>query len=179
MPSRSGYNPRIPSRSSVRRETKWSVGPNDSSGASSSGQVLWTNGVVLSTESLATIVRIRGFWDCWLTAGDAANAGFEGAIGLGLVSDEAFAAGAASVPGPISEVDWDGWMFHQFFNVKTQGAFNVASGLNMAYQRISIDCKAMRKITDGYTLCGVVEHTEIGTAVLAQEGNTRVLLKLS
>ena len=41
-----------------------------------------------------------------------------------------------------------------------------------------IDTKAMRKIPDGMTLTGVIEVTEVGTAVLDWHVNSRTLAKL-
>ena len=39
----------------------------------------------------------------------------QGAVGMMIVTDIAFAAGAASVPGPVTDAADDGWFVHQFF----------------------------------------------------------------
>ena len=39
-----------------------------------------------------------------------------GAVGLIVVSDNAVAAGAASIPGPMTDIDHDGWFAHQTFS---------------------------------------------------------------
>jgi len=67
------------------------------------------------------------------------------AIGLGIVTNEAGAAG--SVPNPAESsggADWDGWFVHQqlTWNTDTVGDF-------IEPRKIVIDSKAMRKVQDG------------------------------
>ena len=172
----SGLTRRIPVRS--RRTAKWSVGPKaEPIALTATGQQLGTS-VVLVTEAEATIVRLRGDFLVFLTAATAQGDGFSGAFGVGLVSNEAFNAGQAAVPGPVSEQDWDGWLYHRFFH-----SFSPNSGISVSeqaiIQRVEIDSKAMRKWSEGYTLTPVVEVLEEGTAVGEVWFQSRVLLKLS
>ena len=78
-----------------------------------------------------------------------------GAYGMGIVSNEAFAAGVASVPGPWTDGEWEGWMVWQPFAFR----FDVASDIGrlIASVQIEIDSKAMRKFEEGNTLIQVVE----------------------
>ena len=173
--SRRGF----PARS--RRTVTWGAGPNAIAQAvSSDGKALSTNGVILTGEAKATIIRIRGH--CHLTMGtlNAIGAGFRGAIGLGVVTDDAFVAGAASVPGPLTDSDWDGWMYHQYFDVRAVTA-SVADGVNAlsVSQRWDIDTKAMRKLSDNQVLAMVIDVVEAGICSMEWNADTRILLKLS
>jgi len=167
---------RFPARSQ-KRTTEWGAGPNaaDLSISSDTGQ-LWTNASTVVQRT--TIVRIRGYCEFLLTTGDAAGAGFFGAVGLMLVSDEAFAAGVTGVPSPLNlEADW---IWHSFFSVRVATA-TVADGVNAGgvYQRLEIDSKAMRIQSTNKTLVGVIDQAESTNAVMEFHSNTRVLDKLS
>ena len=136
----------------------------------------------MATEEKATIVRIRGIARVHQTVGSAVGAGFKGALGIGIVTAQAFAAGVTSIPGPITDSFWDGWMWHSFFDVRVVTA-TIADGANAASVSyvVPIDSKAMRK-WDGSSenvLVGVMELIEQTTAVMELEADTRVLIKLS
>ena len=166
------------SRSS-RRTTAWAIGPAEVDGSrASSGQQLWTTGVTTSSGKI-TIIRTRGLYHVTLNTADAVGSGFFGAIGIGLVTSNAFAAGNAAVPGPLTEEDWDGWLFHHYFDVRAITA-TIADGVNAASvsQRIVIDSKAMRKFDEDMTLVGVTEMTESTNATIEMQGQTRLLVKL-
>ena len=114
MAQRRGFPARI--QTSKKRQVAWGLGPNavDMTGAASNSAV-WSNGIGLVTDAEVTIVRIRGSFMVFLESFTAANDGFTGAIGIGIVNSQAFAAGIVSMPTPITESDWGGWMWHQFF----------------------------------------------------------------
>ena len=78
-----------------------------------------------------TIVRTYGLLSLMLRSATAIGDGFTGAFGIGKATAAAFTAGIASLPTPLMEVDWDGWLVHQFFDVRTgidtsDGAGNAA-----------------------------------------------------
>ena len=176
MARRNTFQAPILTRSS-KRQTIWGLGPeSNGQNASSSQKFLWSNGIILQADSMATIVRTRGSVLIFLNAVDAAAEGFVGALGLGIVSDEAFAAGAASVPGPLNVPEWPGWIWHSYFHILA--AANIGEGTVM--QRIEIDSKAMRKIKSGETMIGVAEVEERGDgATMALNAQTRMLFKLT
>jgi hypothetical protein len=101
-----------------------------------------------------TILRIRGLF----TVSSDQNSTTEdqvGVMGAIIVSDNAFAAGAASVPGPIADAadHWMLWMpFIHRYNVVT--AVGVMEGF--AHQH-PVDNKAQRVIEAGETLAFIVE----------------------
>jgi len=166
-----------PNRS--RRLTQWGVGPNIVDGAASGNQqTLWTTGSVVVDK--VTITRIRGFIHLLIKTSDAVGGGFRGALGIGLVSDQAFAAGATSMPGPLTDMEWDGWIWHHFFDIRTVTA-TIADGVNAvgASQRIEIDSKAMRRQDPNQTMFGMFEVAESANATAELQGDTRILDKLS
>ena len=123
-----------------------------------------------------TVVRIRGSMLLQLTNVTASGDGFVGAVGIGIVSTPAFAVGATAVPTPITESEWDGWMWHQFLNVT--GSADLTDQGPALGQRVEIDSKAMRKVGTEQVIYMAVELTETGTAVAEFVANTRMLLKL-
>jgi len=102
-----------------------------------------------------TIVRTRGMIGVRPDSGVAADTAFVGAFGIGIVSDQAFAAGVASVPGPFDQGDWDGWFVWQSFQATWD--FNSAVGVEPLEVEYEIDSKAMRKVSDNETVVFVAE----------------------
>ena len=119
-----------------------------------------------------TIVRTRGLFSASLTVGAAGN-GFFGAVGIGIVSQPAFTAGIASMPTPISEAVWEGWMWYSFFDCRT--GVNPDDGSSI--HRIEVDSKAMRKVSNDDVIFAAIEVVEVGTATLEVQFDTRILLK--
>ena len=105
-------------RGSVRRQTTWGQGPGSGSTPgspqtiSATGQTLLTIGSGIQLEGI-TLVRTRGEFTAFLTSVDALGSGFHGAIGMCIVSENAFNAGVTAVPHPIADVSWDGWIWFQ------------------------------------------------------------------
>ncbi len=112
-----------------------------------------------------------------VTTADAAGAGFFGALGIGVVNTAAFVAGVASVPTPLTELEWPGWLFHSFFDIRSNTA-TIADGVNQLSQQMVIDSKAMRKWGNDETLMAIVEVVESTNAALEIQADTRILLKL-
>jgi hypothetical protein len=82
-----------------------------------------------------------------------------GAFGMCVVSEDAFAAGAASIPGPFSDASSDLWMVHQYFAQSFQFASGVGAGFNGSFgMQLDIDSKAMRKVTEEERLVVMVEN---------------------
>ncbi len=80
-----------------------------------------------------------------------------GAFGLILVSDLAVTAGAASIPGPISDRDHDGWFVYvpivQSFLFKDATGIQENAGVGYDF-----DSKAKRKIEEGTKIAIMVEN---------------------
>jgi len=173
---------RFQHRARSRRLTTWTVGCESNNQAfSANGSTIWSQGVQLVAESQATIVRCRGLISATLLTAAAAGDGFFGAFGIGIVNENAFTVGGTtSVPTPITDIDWPGWLWHQFFDVRAVTA-TIGDGVNAvgAYARFEIDSKAMRKMGDEEVLMGVTQVEESGAATMEVNANTRLLFKLS
>ena len=81
-----------------------------------------------------------------------------GAMGLIRVTDTAFAAGVASVPGPITDIEDDGWMVY----VPIVQSFQFVSGVGVSNNQATqyhFDSKAKRIIQKGVRVAVVLEST--------------------
>jgi len=173
---------------SPRRQTAWeeAVGATAPQSQISTSVVSIASAAAVAVEDGLTIVRTRGELLLYLSTAAAAQDGYAGAFGLGIANANAIVAGSASLLTPISDADWDGWFFHQFFFLKAADAI-VASGAatepNQVHNvtaalRVPIDSKAMRKLPLGMAVYGALEVVEVGTSLLNWSVNTRMLLKL-
>ena len=181
MAFRSRSNLRVLLNRGHKRAVAWSLGPEGTSSFSSSGSVVVPTG----TQALlndTTIVRVRGVLTIFLQSASAALDGFVGAFGLAIANENAFNAGIASMNILITDANWNGWLYHTFYQLKAAIgpiADNEPSYPGNQSVRIEVDSKAMRKIKLGDVLYGAYEHTETGTAVLGARFDSRILFKLS
>ena len=105
-----------------------------------------------------TIVRTRGLFTIAPQAlGVGASVNIRGAIGFGIVSDQAFAAGASSVPGPWTDPDWAGWYVWMPFELSLDVAGTPVERLLPADRQYVIDSKAMRKVESNETVVVMAE----------------------
>ena len=137
---------------SPRRKTDW-IGWPDAGMTAITGNtktIMGSFGFIEPT----TIVRFRGIITVGVqnTADDKA---ILGAYGVAIVTDLALAAGAASIPGPWTDNDWDGWFVLQPFNLALE--FTTDVGWDKIQSEYVIDSKAMRKAVDGDSLVTIVE----------------------
>ena len=123
-----------------------------------------------------TIVRLRGSFQAYLRSATAADDGFHCALGIGIVSDDAFTIGVTAVPNPIADANWPGWLYHRFFDLHASGAFS-ADDPNGSIQ-FEVDSKAMRKFGSNEILMANLEVVEDTTATMTAWFDSRVLLKL-
>jgi len=170
-------SPRGFSRQS-RRLTSWGVGPGSAvvTQFTANASTILGAGVVPGANGL-TLVRTRGSLSAGLSSQDVVAAGFHCAFGIGMITDDAFGAGV--FPDPLVEDNWDGWLYHRFFDLHALTATE-ADGSNAVsnFLRIEIDSKAMRKFVDGMTIFGALEVIEVGTAVMDVFFDSRMLFKL-
>ncbi len=86
------------------------------------------------------------------------------AFGMIVVSDLALAAGAASIPGPITDASDDGWFVWEGFPTlvsTTDGSTSFA----VQYYGEPFDSKAMRRIPEGFGVAFMAEATGGGAEV--------------
>jgi len=97
---------------------------------------------------------------------------FEGSVpvlGMMVVSDLALAAGAASIPGPDTDRQDDGWFVWEpgpMLSGQTDGSSSSAVGVAGAYG-FEFDSKAMRKNVEGFGVAVMVEVAGVGIEVSA------------
>ena len=112
-------------------------------------------GSFVATEQV-TVRRTHGLVE-WRSDQKAADESPFGAYGLCIVSNNAFAAGIASIPGPYTDADSDLWFVHQFLRTTLLFGSNIGFD-GQAGASYTINSKAMRKLTDEETIAVVVEN---------------------
>ncbi len=158
-----------------RRQTTW-VGPADQglvAVADNAKAIISSFDAAASGLAKPTVVRSRGLFAVSAQTA-AADLDIIGAFGIAIVSDRAFAAGAASIPGPFTDAGWDGWFVWQAVAYRLDVSTDVGRLLEMV--QYDVDSKGMRKITDDETM--VVMYESQGGAARVFDG-TRHLFKLS
>ncbi len=120
-----------------------------------------------------TVARVRGNVDIKLNT-YAATVDISGAYGMCVVSDEAFVAGAASIPRPFDDAGWDGWFVWRAFTMHFE--FDDATGSLLGSLNQEVDSKAMRKVTENDTIVLMCE-SQSGALQIAM--HLRMLLLLS
>ncbi len=96
-------------------------------------------------------------------------------FGLAVVSDQASAAGVASVPTPITDMGSDLWFVHEVFMSATYGDSAGGQGAPSG-QPFSVDSKAMRKVDIGQDIVVVGEFAAAGNGAILITGG-RMLVK--
>ena len=167
--------PRRRFSSGKRRQTTW-VGPADQNYvavATGAKTILASFDPAAAGLVKPTIVRNRGLLFVRPQV-VTASLTLAGAWGIGVVTDRAFAAGAASIPGPFTDADWDGWMAWGSWLQH----WLVVSQIGSLYDSIEmpIESKGMRKIADDETLVFMIE-SQSGAASVGML--CRTLFKLS
>ena len=99
-----------------------------------------------------TVRRTRGM--IWLKSDATSVEDQLGALGIILANDLALAAGAASLPGPVTDASDEGWFVWQPTLMSVANSSN--PGVN-GYQ-FEFDSKAMRTIDDGFGLAVMYEN---------------------
>ena len=168
-----------------RRRTGWNDGPGGTAPASISvaGATILGAGVVALQDGL-TVARIRGELAIHLSLATASGDGFAGAVAIGgPVSQNAFIdIGVTAVPHPVADADWEGWLWHRFFSVKSPVAFSAGAAQNgsdiASSLRVEVDSKAMRKFGEDEAIFAIVEVAEAGTATVNVAFNSRMLIFL-
>jgi len=170
-----GSRPRV---QGPKRLTQWGLGPGGTGGTGITASQADILGSGVTFGASGTVVRIRGTFSGILTSYTTAGDGYAGAVGIGLASLAAFTAGIASLPTPLTEGAWDGWLWHKHFFMHGTVAAGSAAGAFVKKVDVEIDTKAMRKVSDEMIIFAASEVLEAGTAALILHLNSRLLLKL-
>ncbi len=121
-----------------------------------------------------TIVRTRGSIFIESDQEVAEEAPF-GAFGMAVVSEEAAAAGGASLPQAYSNASSDLWFVHGYYAVNRAADGGAPYG-NSGWE-FQFDSKAMRKVADGSTIVVLVDNNSAAFG-LNYLINFRLLIKL-
>ena len=162
----------------MRRETLWlsaTFAQATLGAASTAALVTSLNASALALRPF-TIVRTRGYMSVRSDGFAVSTAEiYEAAYGEIVVTDQASAAGVASVPTPAAEDALD-WHVYERSGGRTQIS---AAGLDQfnVNVRQDIDSKAMRKVDVGEDLITVVETSSASLGAIVSF-YTRVLIKL-
>ena len=125
-------------------------------------KVLLTSFVLINSGISETVRRTRGRFG---VISDQASTTEQnvGAIGFIVVSDLALAAGAASIPGPVTDASDDGWFVWEGFAAVSQFTLAVSNaGAAQGSLQVDFDSKAMRKVPDGFGIAVMAENTSGG-----------------
>ena len=103
-----------------------------------------------------TVLRTRGRFTY---GSDQANVNEQqlGAVGIGVVSEQAATVGVTACPHPDTDAAWGGWLWHSYYGSQTRIA--TAVGWNELSGGFIIDSKAMRKVGENERLIIVVENS--------------------
>ncbi len=131
----------------------------------------------LSFTSPATILRVRGYVQAMFDATKAAGDRLILTWGLGIVSTDAFTAGAGSLPDPASEPEYP-WMWWGEMRLESQLAGPDGDAWGTANQRLEVDTKGMRRVKPGQTMVMVGQSTNVAgaPATLIDVGQMRTLI---
>ena len=168
----------FPSRGAARRQTSWNQGPAGLTAVISTSAASVTAVGSQAVRSGLTLVRTRGHWtiDSSVQA-DFPGTFFEMALGLAIVTENAAGIGITAVPYPLTDIGWDGWLWHWVGVAPIVPGMGGASGLSPV--SIEVDAKVMRKWKETDVMIAVMEVAETGTAGDIQAHfNSRVLVKL-
>jgi len=168
-----------------RRQSSWSGGPAGAITRTGTGSSIFP----VASQAIAnglTIVRTRGELIAYLTSATSTNDGYAAGFGICVVSENAAAVGITAVPTPITDIGWDGWLYHRLFQLKAAAPIAAGAAADTDFAnvfsasvRIEVDSKAMRKIKATDQLIAVFEGTIVGTANLSASFDCRVLDKLA
>ena len=121
-----------------------------------SAKVLIGSFILSNTNIDETILRNVGIVSV-TSDQQAASEDILGAFGLIVVTDIALAAGVASVPGPVSDIEDDGWMV--YVPIAQSMAFQDATGVNYDFAtQYAFDSKAKRRFQEGQVVALVAEN---------------------
>ena len=95
-----------------RRRKVWGLGVGGTAVTSLSVTgAQFVGSAVTPTVDDLTLMRTRGMLNLVGLTSDAAGVGFQGAFGIAVATAAAVTAGIASVPTPLTEQAWDGWLY--------------------------------------------------------------------
>ena len=139
-------------------------------GASVGPQKAGLSGGLALQEPALTLVRTRGAFVLEMLVSGGATNEVTGAVGMIVVSSDAFAAGIASLPGPLTDIEND-WFVYEPFALGTE-ATNPPADSRVSHVQRQFDSRGMRKLKFGDVLVMVIE-------VVQSDATTGIVLRLA
>ena len=170
-----------------RRKSSWQIGPGSSAVTTftATSSAFLGSAVVALVDGL-TIVRTRGELLLKLRTAASGLDAMIGAFGIAVATEAAVTAGAGSLPTPVVESNWNGWLYHRFFTLNPGGVIDGSAATDhdivnstSAALRIEVDSKAMRKFRTEDSLFAMIEVAESGAVTMDAWFDSRFLIKLS
>ena len=96
----------------------------------------------------------------------SASERFQVAMGMCVVSDAAIAAGAASLPGPLTDLDDDLWFFWTAFHGNVSVGATALNVQNLAQPSRHVESRAMRRVVEGQQVAIMAEAGAVGVDLL-------------
>ncbi len=124
------------------------------------------------TAAEMTIHRIRGL--LIISADVTTSENQVGAIGAIIATDTAVAAGVASLPDPLTDINDDGWLMYQAFGMRSGDPSGTG---NQTSLQVPFDSKAMRKIQSGHQVVFVIANAHATHSFDIDYFNVRMLSK--
>ncbi len=107
-----------------------------------------------------TVIRTLGRY--LVQSDQAAGVEFQlGAWGMIVINDLAVAAGAASIPGPVTDASDDGWFVWEPFST-----FGTRASAVGQWQDVHFESKAARRVEEGFTIAIMVENAHASDGLL-------------
>jgi len=143
--------------SGSKRHGSWSSSTAQTAFVALGGSSILLSQVFVPFDAGETVIRTRGLFG-WMSDQSTADEEQMGAIGIGVVTEQAATLGASAVPAPDTDAGWDGWLWHSYFASKFE--FITGAGFDQqGMSRITIDSKAMRKVGDNERIVVVVQNS--------------------
>ena len=137
------------------RQTQWIASAANTAVTALAAATSLLDQSLVPADQPETIVRVRGRLTIMSDQNVASENPF-GAFGFNIVSAEALAAGAASIPAPYTNGGDDGWFVHQYFAAPLR--FGDATGFSNIAQSFEFDSKAMRKLSPDDRMVVMIEN---------------------
>ena len=184
MATRGRFGHGARSAASGRRKTAWLQGPRGQAiNIVMEASILFATGIQALLPGL-TLVRVRGE----MTYGADRSGGSAGttsgfgrtASGICIVSENAFGIGVTAMPDALTDIGWDGWLWHSIGSTWSAQEFVQPSNQGPGSSRVVIDNKAMRKWKETDIMVGLFATDDsFGTGPgIRAVMDTRLLVKL-
>jgi len=157
---------RVVTQQRARSGTNWGRSVSVVKTVVAAGTKVLLGTLVLTNPGINEVIRrSRGRF---LVTSDQATA-YEGTLfawGMIVVTDLAIAAGAASIPGPLTDASDDGWFVWEPYPILAGSTDGGSSSSNSAqFRPTDFDSKAMRRVPEGFGIAIMGEVTLVGVEV--------------